>query len=78
MREKKLRAIVTFPTTTAAMAMEAHCLEHHIPGRLIPLPSIITADCGMGWLAEAEEAELLRRTMEEAELRFDALHFIPL
>ena len=38
MRQKKNYMILTFKTTTAAMAMEKKCSEEGIPGRLIPLP----------------------------------------
>ena len=38
MREKKLWLIITFHTTTAAMAMEAMCAAKNLPGRLIPVP----------------------------------------
>ena len=54
MREKTLRAVVAFRTTTDALAMEAYCGAHGVPGRLIPLPTIISAGCGMCWSAPAE------------------------
>ena len=54
MREKTLRLVVTFPTTTAAMGMEKYCREHEVPGRLIPVPREITAGCGMSWSAPPE------------------------
>ncbi|MBQ2323111.1 MAG: DUF3343 domain-containing protein, partial [Oscillospiraceae bacterium] len=41
MREKQLRVVVAFPTTTDAMALETYCAEHSVPGRIIPLPPII-------------------------------------
>ena len=37
MRTKQNYQILTFHTTTAAMAMEDYCHEQKIPGRLIPL-----------------------------------------
>ena len=37
MRAKELKLIVTFHTTTAAMAMEKACAAAGIPGRLIPV-----------------------------------------
>ncbi len=60
MREKQLRFVATFSTTAAAMAMERRCLANGIPGRLIPTPRQITADCGLAWSAppEAEAAVL--------------------
>lgn len=54
MRRKQLRLVVTFSTTVAAMEMERYCLENGIPGRLIPTPRQITADCGLAWSAPPE------------------------
>ena len=62
MRQKELKALFTFPTTTTAMAMEDLCRREGLPGRLIPVPRSITADCGMAWSAPAVE----RRRLEEA------------
>ena len=47
MRTKQNYQILTFHTTTAAMAMEDYCHEQKIPGRLIPLPQEISAGCGL-------------------------------
>lgn len=55
MREKTLRTVVTFRTTTDAMAMETYCASRGVAGRLIPTPSIISAGCGLCWSAPAEE-----------------------
>lgn len=63
MREKTLRVVVAFRTTTDAMAMEAWCAAHGVPGRLIPLPTIISAGCGMCWSAPAEAQ---RETLDAA------------
>ena len=49
MRERIFWLVVTFHTTAAAMAMEALCKEQSLPGRLIPTPRELTADCGMAW-----------------------------
>ena len=46
MREKKLYLIITFHTTAAAIAMERLCRDKGLPGRLIPVPRELTADCG--------------------------------
>lgn len=54
MREKHPRLVVTFHTTTAAMALEKYCTAHRIPGRLIPIPREITAGCGLAWSAPPE------------------------
>lgn len=49
MRAKKPTLVITFPTTTAALGWERACLERSVPGRLIPVPVTITADCGLAW-----------------------------
>ena len=45
MWERTERCVVTFRTTTGAMAMESACLEAGLPGRLIPVPSPPDAAC---------------------------------
>lgn len=49
MRVKKPTLVITFPTTTAALQWERVCQEQNIPGRIIPVPVTITADCGLAW-----------------------------
>lgn len=57
MRNKREYVILTFRTTTDAMAMEAQCAEQSIPGRLIPIPREITAGCGLAWRIVPEQYE---------------------
>ena len=59
MREKKHLVVITFHTTSAAMAMEKICQERGLPGRLIPAPRAITSDCGIAWSAPWEKREEL-------------------
>lgn len=65
MRAKSLKLIVTFHTTTAAMAMERVCTAAGLPGRLIPVPREITAGCGMSWKAEPEDRAALEAFVTE-------------
>ena len=55
MRTKQNYHLLTFHTTTAAMAMEDYCHEHGIPGRMIPLPQEISAGCVLAWRMRPEE-----------------------
>jgi len=68
MREKKLRVIITFPTTASAIAMERFCKEHELAGRLIPVPGQIRAGCGLAWMAPPPEKERLAAALEAAGL----------
>ena len=68
MRQKQMRSILTFRTTTGAMAMERLCREYDFPGRLIPVPGKISAGCGMCWMAEPEAGDSLYEAARSAGL----------
>ncbi|MBE6928410.1 MAG: DUF3343 domain-containing protein [Ruminococcaceae bacterium] len=69
MRKKELCAILTFSTTTEAMAMEAQGL----PGRLIPVPTDIHAGCGMCWKAPIAEKARLLAAVQERKLPYEGI-----
>ncbi|MGN0736364.1 MAG: DUF3343 domain-containing protein [Anaerovoracaceae bacterium] len=69
MIEKKLRQIITFNSTTDAIAFEKFCKEKAIEGRLIPVPRNISASCGLCWSAPSEYEESINIGIEEAGLR---------
>lgn len=71
MRPKTLKLVITFHTTAAAMAMEKFCKKEHIPGRLIPVPRELTADCGMAWCAPVEAAARLRALAADRSLEYE-------
>lgn len=76
MLKKKPTLIITFATTTQAMAMEKFCLQQNLPGRLIPVPREITAGCGLSWKAGPEEKELLISALTGAGMRWLECHII--
>ena len=41
--------VITFLSTHDALAAEECCRQSGVPGRLIPLPPDINADCGLAW-----------------------------
>ena len=43
MRGREASVLILFHTTTEAMAMEAACGRDGLPGRLIPIPSFVSA-----------------------------------
>ena len=49
MREKEDKLVITFHTTTEAMAVEQACKRDGIPGRIIPVPREISAGCGLSF-----------------------------
>ena len=71
MRPKTLKLVVTFHTTAAAMAMETLCKAQNLPGRLIPTPRELTADCGMAWCAPTDAAPALRALADSRNLEYE-------
>ena len=49
MYKREMKTILSFASTSDAMAAEEKCKEEGLPGRLIPVPSVITAGCGLAW-----------------------------
>lgn len=76
MRKKELKLVITFPTTTNAMAMEKTCKQEGAPGRLIPMPRELSAGCGLVWCAEVADRERLLAVMKEAGIQEQELHEI--
>lgn len=76
MRERTEKCVVTFRTTTGAMAMERFCKARGLPGRLIPVPRSITAGCGMCWAAPPAAREALEELVMEQRLDADGIYAI--
>jgi len=76
MREKKPFLIITFSATVDAMAMEKYCMDHQLPGRLIPIPREIHAGCGLAWKTAPDERDLLICALKEADIRWEAMEIL--
>ena len=76
MREKELRLLFTFDTTEAAIAMEAMCGRMGLPGRLIPVPRAITANCGMAWSAPKDREAEISDAAEQNGIRIAGTYFM--
>lgn len=68
MREKTLQLLITFSSTVQAMSMETQAHAAGLPGRLIPVPTAITAGCGLAYKAPLDSCAQLLELMEEAGL----------
>ena len=78
MREKQLRAVVTFHTTAEAMALEQLGKKKGIDGRLISAPRQLSADCGIAWCAPVEATDALYAAIAETNLEIDGIHEVML
>ena len=76
MRERTEKCVVSFPTTSAAMAMEAACRAAGLPGRLIPLPRSISAGCGLCWAGPRSSREALEDLVVRERLPIDGIYAI--
>ena len=76
MRAKKPTLVITFKTTTQAMAVEKYCQSHGLPGRIIPVPREITAGCGLSWKAAPEDQESLTAGLTESGLGWQEMYVI--
>ena len=76
MLKKKPTLIITFATTTQAMAMEKFCAQRNLPGRLIPVPREITAGCGLSWKAQPEDKDQLIDALSQAGMKWAECHII--
>lgn len=74
MRKKELKLIVTFHTTADAMAMEKACKDYSAPGRLIPVPRLISSGCGLAWCADLEDREVIKEVLEKVGLKEEEMH----
>lgn len=76
MRQKKPTLIITFATTTQAMAMEKFCAEQGLPGRIIPVPREITAGCGLSWKADPSQKDQLEAALKNSDMKWQEMHII--
>ena len=66
MRRKVITTVVTFSTTTAK--------ESEFPGRLIPIPSEISAQCGLAWKCVEQSEEETENFLKKKELAWDGIY----
>lgn len=74
MIQKREKVIITFHTTTDAMAMESLCKAQSLSGRMIPVPGTITADCGLAWCVEPQMEEALLGALEAAGIPYQGVY----
>ena len=74
MIKKELKFVITFKTTTEAMAMESMCKEQKLNGRIIPVPKSITASCGLAWCAMLDSRQILITEMTKRGIEAEGLY----
>ncbi|MBP2651660.1 MAG: uncharacterized protein H6Q74_2485 [Firmicutes bacterium] len=74
MRAKALQCVVTFQTTTEAMAFEEAAKENGFSGRIIPLPRAIAAGCGLAWREAPKGRASIEKLLSEHQLGYDRIY----
>ena len=65
MRQKEWKLIITFHTTSDAIAFEKACKETGRSGRMIPVPRELSAGCGLAWKAAPGDQAVLTAALDE-------------
>ena len=74
MLKKTEKLVITFHTTTEAMAMESTCRKAGADGRLIPVPRVISAGCGLAWCANLGSEDMLTALMQSHNIRAQGVY----
>lgn len=78
MRRRHRQLLITFSTTMAAMELEQRAAQRGIAGRLIPLPSEISAGCGLAWKCELTMRREMLDFMQTENLHWEMLYELEL
>lgn len=73
MLKKKLKLIVTFYTTSAAMATEKACKENNIEGSLISAPRELSADCGIAFATDVNNKKEMEKLLQDKKIEYEKL-----
>ncbi len=63
--------LISFSSTHSAMEAEITCEDNKLSCRLIPLPSEISAGCGLSLKCEVDDINTVTKPLQEAEIPFD-------
>ena len=78
MAKKEKYAVITFHTTTGAMHMEKVAKENGAKGRLIPVPRVISAGCGLSWREPIENKRYILSLIEDNKIEMDEVYELDL
>jgi len=65
---------VLFRSTTEALALEEAARSADVPGRLIPIPTQITAGCGLAWRMPIGEKEKMKSLLTKCDLKYENIY----
>lgn len=72
-RKKEERLVVSFHTTTDAVAMQSAGKAEGLLGRMIPVPRQISAGCGLAWSEPASNEQAMLAVMDGHSLEYETI-----
>lgn len=76
MIKKELKIVVTFFTSSEAMACEKECKIAQIEGKLISAPRELTSDCGISYKTDLKYKEDIEKLLKEKNIEYDKINEI--
>lgn len=73
MRQKEWKLIITFHTTSDAIAFEKACKETGRSGRMIPVPRELSAGCGLAWCTLPSERMGIEAFLAEKKIECEEI-----
>ena len=70
--------VVTFNTTSQALAFGRACRKAQAPGRLSPIPRQVSAGCGYAWQAPLTSWDAVVKAANDAGCAYESLHQLAL
>lgn len=71
MKKRIPSLIISFPTTSDAMAMEQIAKAYAIEGKLIPVPHFMSTGCGMAWKGLPEDEARTLALLDEKQVEWE-------
>lgn len=70
------KIVITFDTTSHAMAMEFFAKDKNFPGKLMPIPNKLSAGCGLAWEIEDNKIDYTKKTLVENNVTFEKVYLL--
>lgn len=64
---------VTFYTTAEAMATEEACKSRNIEGKLVPVPRVLSAGCGISWKGNSKDKDITEQALKEDDIEWEKI-----
>lgn len=65
--------IVTFYTTSEAMATEYACKKKQLQGKIIPVPRTLSSGCGIAWIASPDDEVILKKLLDQQGIEWESM-----